>query len=226
MVGRPVQDREHWTLSASRLGVGSVFAILAIGILYLATIALWLIIKAAPLEPIGDPFLAVMEGLTMVSALALLGLGIAIWHFADHARRVYGLVALTLSVIAASLTMAVHFIQLTAIRQLWRAGHLADYRLVWPSAILAVEYFAWDVLVGAMMVFTSFALAGGPKSVPARRTMLVGGVLCLAGVVGPGSGRMVLQNIAVTGYAILLPVACALTARVFRAVAPSNGAAA
>ena len=219
-------DREHWTLSAQRLGIGSAFTLLAVGILYLATIALWLIVEAVPLEPIGDPFLAAMEGLTIASALALLGLVIAIWHFADRAHRVHGLVTLTLGVAAASLTIAVHFVQLTAIRQLWRAGHLADYRLLWPSPILAVEYFAWDVLVGATMVFASFALAGGPKSVPARRALLVGGVLCLAGLVGPGSGRMVLQNIAVIGYAVLLPVGCALTARTFHAVAPSSDAAA
>jgi hypothetical protein len=200
--------------------------LLAVGILYLATIALWLVAEAMPLEPIGDPFLAVMEGLTMVSALALLGLVIAIWHFADRAHRVHGLVTLTLGVVAASLTFAVHFVQLTAIRQLWRAGHVVDYRLLWPSPILAVEYFAWDVLVGATMVFTSSALAGGPKSVPARRAMLMGGVLCLVGVVGPGSGRMILQNIAVAGYALLLPVGCAFTARTFLAAAPSSDAAA
>jgi hypothetical protein len=114
----------------------------------------------------------------------------------------------------------VHFVQLTAIRQLWRAGDLPDYRLVWPSAILAVEYFAWDVLVGATMVLISLALAGGPRSVPARRTMLTGGLLCLAGVVGPASGQMPLQNIAVAGYAIFLPIGCGLMVRVFRAAVP------
>ena len=39
--------------------------------------------------------------------------------------------------------------------------------------------------MGATIVFVSFALAGGPNPVPARRTMLIGGALCLAGVPGP-----------------------------------------
>ncbi len=226
MSGAAVRERRHWTRSTRRLGIGSGIAMLAVGILYLATIALWLFIEATPLEPIGDPFLAVMEGLTMVSALALLGLVTAIWGFAERAHRLPGILTLILGAVAASLTMAVHFVQLTAIRQLWRAGQLPDYRLVWPSTTLAVEYFAWDVLVGGTMVFASFALAGGPKSMPARRAMLIGGALCLLGLVGPGSGRMILQNIAVTGYAIFLPIACALTARIFHSAPPSSDGAA
>ena len=198
---------------------------LAIGIFYLATIALWLFVEATPQEPIGDPFFAVMEGLTMVSALALSGLVTAIWGFAERAHRVQGMLTLSLGALAASLTMAGHIVQLTAIRQLWRAGQLPDYRLVWPSATLAVEYFAWDVLVGGTMIFASFALTGGPGSTPARRAMLIGGALCLLGLVGPGSGRMILQNIAVTGYAIFLQIACALTARIFHSALPSSDGA-
>src|SRR5438477_8024227 len=54
------------------------------------------------------------------------------------------LTALAIGNVAVGLTMGVHFVQLTAIRQLWRAGRLVDYRLVWPSALFAVEYFVWD----------------------------------------------------------------------------------
>ncbi len=108
-----------------------------------------------------------------------------------------------------------HFVQLTAIRQLWRTGQLPDYRLVWPSAIFAVEYFAWDVLVGLSMVFAGISLGGDPRSRHARQALLIGGVLCLAGAAGPLAGRMLLQNVAVVGYALVLPVAGALMARVF-----------
>jgi hypothetical protein len=216
------RERRHWTRHTRRMGIASGTAMLAVGILYLATIALWLVVEATPLEPIGDPFLAVMEGLTIVSALALLGLVTAIWGYAERAYRVHGLLTLTLGALAAALTMAVHFVQLTAIRQLWRAGQLPDYRLVWPSTTLAVEYFAWDVLVGGTMILASFALAGEPGSAPARRTMLIGGALCLLGLVGPATGRMIPQNIAVAGYAVFLPVACALSARIFHSAPPSS----
>lgn len=217
---------ERWSWSARRLGIVSSIGILVVGILYVAVITLWLIIEATPREPIGDPYLAVMEVLTMVSALALLGLVIAIWCFADTARRLPALTALAIGSLAMGLTMAVHFVQLTAIRQLWRAGRLVDYRLVWPSALFAVEYFVWDILVGFTLLAAGFAIAGGPAAKPARGALLIGGVLCLAGVTGPLSGRMSLQNVAVLGYAVVFPIAAALTARMFRAARSSSAAAA
>ena len=216
---------QRWSRSARRLGIASATGILAVGILYVAVITLWLIIEATPREPIGDPYLAVMEVLTMVSALALLGLVFAIWCYADAARRLSALTALSIGSLAAILTMAVHFVQLTAVRQLWRAGHLGDYRLVWPSFLFAVEYFVWDILVGLTMVAAGFALSGGRAARPPRLAFLLGGVLCFVGSVGPFSGRMFVQNLAVLGYALVLPIAGALTVRVFRAAFPSGDGA-
>src|SRR3972149_67324 len=98
MVTRPgVTGSERWSWSARRLGIVSSTGILVVGILYAAVITLWLIIEATPREPIGDPYLAVMELLTMVSAFALLGLVIAIWCFADAARRLLALTALAIA---------------------------------------------------------------------------------------------------------------------------------
>lgn len=221
-----VTASERWSWRARRLGIVSATGLFVVGLVYVAVITLWVIIEATPRAPIADPYLAVMEVLTMVSALALLGLVIAIWLFADAEHLVQALTALAVGSLAAGLTMTVHFVQLTAIRQLWRAGRLVDYRLVWPSALFAVEYFVWDILIGLTMIAVGFALAGGPGARPARRAMLLGGVLCLLGAAGPLSGRMFLQNVAVFGYAVMFPIAGALTARVFRAAQPFNGTAA
>ena len=45
--------------------------------------------------------------------------------------------------------------------------------------------------------------------------MTLAGALCLTGTLGPASGEMRLQGIAIVGYAGVLPVACALLARQF-----------
>ena len=90
-----VTASKRWSLSARRLGIASATGIIVVGILYIAVITLWLIIEATPREPIADPYLAVMEVLTMVSALALLGLVIAIWCFAEAARRLAALTTVT-----------------------------------------------------------------------------------------------------------------------------------
>jgi hypothetical protein len=198
---------------------------LALGALYVATIVVWLLIVATPDAPIGDPFLAVMEVLTIISALTFLALLLAIKCFADDRHRVHALAALALGILATGCTTAVHFVQLTAVRQIWRAGAGADYRLIWPSPQFAVEYLAWDLFIGLALVLASSVLLGGRTSRAAGLALLSSGVLCIAGLAGPLSGRMILQNIAVAGYAIVLPLAAALVARVFRAT-PAHGSAA
>jgi len=215
--------REHGSSDARRLGIVSAVAIAGIGLLYVGVIALWLVVEATPRAPIGDPYLAVMEGLTIASALALVGFVLAIGCFARAARRLHALAALLFGGLGAGLTMTVHFVQLSAVRQLWRAGQLTDYRLVWPSMLFAAEYVAWDLLIGLAMGCAGLSLSTDPKATSARRTLLVGGGLCLAGASGPLSGWMLLQNLSILGYAIVLPAAAVLSARLFYVTRPSTG---
>ena len=49
-----------------------------------------------------------------------------------------------------------------------------------------------------------------------RRGLLVCGVLCLLGVVGPVVGNMRLQLVGVFAYGGVLPVVCLLVSRLFR----------
>lgn len=215
---------ETWSRTAQRVGVASSISLLVVGVSYVAVIGAWLVRERTPSEPIGDPYLAVMEVLTIASALALLGFCSAVASYCDLERRSLALMALGCGTLAAGITMCVHFVQLTAIRQLWESGELNDYRLVWPSMLFSVEYLAWDVLVGLTMLMVAGSL--GRESARGARTVLAtGGVCCLAGVSGPATGQMMLQNIAVFGYAILLPLAAYLMARLFRTASPTSGSA-
>lgn len=200
----------------------SGFALFLVGLLYIAVVAAWLILEGTPSEPIGDPYLAAMELLTIASALALVGLCGALASLCSAKHRVLGLVTLAFGTLAAGLTTSVHFTQLTAVRQLWRSGALSDYRLIWPSPAFAVEYLAWDLLVGITMLLGAATLGHSPARRRARAVLVLGGLCCLAGLSGPASGQMLLQNVAVFGYAILLPVAAYLLARMFIGV-PTSG---
>ena len=198
---------------------------LVIGGLYVATIAVWVVLVRAPRQPISDPFLAIMEVLTLVSAPALVGMLVAVHAFSARAQQVFALAGLCFGVMAAGVTMAVHFLELTAIRQLVRAdeGRLS-YLLVWPSSLLAADYLAWDLFVGLSLVCVSRVFVGDLSLSRARRVMALCGVMCLAGLVGPFSGSIAWQTIAVLGYAVVLPLAAGLIARVFRATAPATTA--
>ena len=133
----------------------------------------------------------------------------AITTYASPARRVYGTLALTFTGLFAGATMLVHIIALTAARQ------LAVPTLVWPSVLYAVELAAWDALLGVALVFVVLTFDTSPRLVWIRRGFATAGILCLVGLIGPALGRMALQRIGIAGYAVVLPVVCALVAREF-----------
>jgi hypothetical protein len=218
--------RDSWTPAARRMGMASAIGLLVIGLWYVATIAVWLVLVRAPRQPISDPFLAIMELLTLVSAPALVGMLVATHAYSARPQQVFALAGLCFGALAAGITMTVHFLELTAIRQLAQAdeGRLG-YLLVWPSSLLAADYLAWDLLVGLSLVCASRVFVGDISLSRARRVMALCGVMCLVGSVGPLSGAIAWQNIAVLGYAAVLPFAAGLIARAFRATAPATAVA-
>jgi hypothetical protein len=92
--------------------------------------------------------------------------------------------------------------------------------------VYAAEPLAWDVFLGLALLFAAPVFdAGGPHRT-VRRSLWVGGALCLAGTVGPAVGHMRLQLLGVLGYAVVLPVIASLLARLFvREGAALDGAA-
>jgi hypothetical protein len=186
-----------------------------VGLLYLGVIGAWLALVRTPAEPIGDPHLLVMEVLTLLSALGIAGWVSAGLLLATPGQRAASLAAFAAGICASALTITVHLVQLTAVRQMWKSGVLADYRLVWPSPLFAVEYVAWDLFVGLAMVFLGLAHRAGGET-RGRVLLLAGGTLCLVGLAGPLSGNMSLQNVALVGYGVLLPLAAYRSIATFR----------
>ena len=107
---------------------------MVVGGLYLIVIAAWLLMEETPSEPIGNPYLAIMEGLTMVSAVAVVGMMLSPPQLRSPVPA----------------------------RQLWLAGDRADYHLVGPPSIFAVESFAWDTLMGGVNGMSDAAGSGCP----------------------------------------------------------------
>ena len=93
-------------------------------------------------RPIGGIVLVAMEILTLLLALVLVVMMAAIHSSAALEWKTNTLVALVFSALFAGISATVHFVQLTALRQLGTAG------LVWPSPMYAAELLAWDVFLG------------------------------------------------------------------------------
>jgi hypothetical protein len=197
---------------ANRLGFWSSAVLAGIGVGYAIVLGAGLA-RHGLREPITDPILAIMEGLTLASAPAIVTLMAAIHERASHERKVYGLAALAFGTLCAGTTSVVHFIELTAVRQIESAG------IVWPSRTYAAELLAWDVFLGLALLFAAPVFSReGERAV--RVGLWLCGALCLAGTIGPATGNMRLQFIGVLGYAVVLPFVSFLLARVFAKGSP------
>lgn len=194
---------------SSRLGSWSAVAVFLIGVAYFVTLTIGFVVHGLS-EPIVDPILAIMEVLTLMSALPMLVIMAAIYGYASVNRKVNGLIALAFTILFAGMTSAVHFVELTALRQLGSGG------IVWPSPVYAVELLAWNLFLGLALLLAAPVFDGGGRERSVRRGLLISGVLCVAGTVGPAVGNMRLQLIGVLGYAGVLPVVCFMLARLFR----------
>ena len=197
------------TTSGNRLGSWSAFAVFLIGVAYLVTLTIGFTVYGLN-EPIVDPVLAVMEVLTLMSAPFIVVMMAAIHDYASIDRKVYGLVALAFAILFVGMTSAVHFVELTALRQRGSGG------IVWPSPEYAVELLAWNLFLGLALLFAALVFDSDGVERSVRRGLLISGVLCVAGIIGPAIGNMRLQLVGVLGYAVVLPVVSFMLARLFR----------
>jgi hypothetical protein len=170
------------TLKTNRLGFWSATTIVGIGVGYLVALAAGFA-RHGLSEPIADPVLSVMEVLTLLSAPPLVTLMAAVYERAETDQKAYGLAALAFATICAGITSAVHFVELTAARQLGGGG------IAWPSRTYAAELLAWDVFLGIALMFAAPTFTGGGLERTVRRSLLACGALCLAGTVGPVCNR-------------------------------------
>lgn len=193
----------------NRLGTWSAVAVFLIGVAYLVTLAIGFRVHGLA-EPIVDPILAVMEILTLMSAPPMVVMMAAVHGYASVDRKIHGEIALAFTILFAGTTSAVHFVELTAARQAGSGG------IVWPSTAYAIELLAWDLFLGLALLFAAAVFDGGGRERGVRRGLLISGILCVAGVVGPAVGNMRLQLVGVLGYAGVLPVVCLMLARLFR----------
>ena len=180
-----------------------------IGVAYAATLVIGFTTRGLS-TPILDPLLAVMEALTICAALVLLVMMAAVHGRAPEDRKTVGALAFVCMSLATGITSAVHFVELTAMRQLGSAS------LVWPSPAYALELLAWDVFLGLSLVFASFTLRERVPENGARRGLFLCGLLCLFGAAGPIAGDMRIQFVGIFAYGGLLPVVCLLLHRLFR----------
>jgi hypothetical protein len=196
-------------MSNNEIGQWSSFGVFLTGLAYIIALMIGFATRGLS-APIVDPLLAVMEILTLIAAPLMLVMMVSIHVRAPDDCKTLSTIALAFMILTTGTTGIVHFVELTAMRQLGSAG------LVWPSSIYAMELLAWDVFLGLSLVFAAFTFEDSGRDRRVRRGLISCGALCLLGVIGPVVGNMRLQLVGVFAYGALLPIVCLLLSRRFR----------
>lgn len=168
-------------------------------------------------DPLPDPYLAVAEVLILVMAPVMVVLMAAVHACAPAHLRMFSLVAFGWMLVAACLTMTVHVVELVVARRVEPEavpGFARLFDFAWPSMLYAVDIVAWDLLLGLSLVFAAVVFSGH-RYRAARRGLLVSGVLCLVGLVGPAIDVLAWRGVGILGYVVAFPVACVALSRAF-----------
>jgi hypothetical protein len=211
----------EWTSTDRRIAMWSATGAATIGVIFVVVGLVGVGARPPSSDPLRqvDPYLAVLEVLMMLFAVVLVVTMAAVCTYAPLERKTFALAALAFVVVFAVLTCGVHFANLTVGRQIPAgASPLLSHELSfeeWPSLAMSLDLLAWDFFLGVSLLCAATVFTG-EASRRVRLSMILAGALCLAGTLGPASGRLSIQYLGIAGYAFALPVACALLAMHFR----------
>ncbi len=196
-------------------------------ILYIPVLVAGFVAAGNMKDPLTDPYLAILEVLILLMAPLMVVMMVAVHAYASVQAKAFSLAALIHMALAAGTTTALHFALLTVGRQL-QPGAIAGgsflFSWKWPSVAYALDILAWDWFLGLALLLAIPIFRGRGRLLGwVRGTLLVGGVLSIAGVVGPAAGEISLRWIGQVGYEAVFPVVCLLIALVFRRAAPTGG---
>ena len=209
------------TQSHRRVGVWSAVTMVMIGVAYIIVGAIGVMARSPSPDPLheDDPYLAILEFLIVLSAVALVSMMAAVYGYSPPSTKTYSLVSLAFMVVLAVLTSSVHFASLTVGRQIESGAMPQLYRQLsfeqWPSVALALDFLAWDFFLGLSLLSAAAVFKGDRLHTNIRITMIVAGSLCIAGTLGPLLGQLRIALLATVGYAFVLPVICVLLAILF-----------
>ncbi len=211
-------SHEGFTPQHRAFGRAAAWAVSVLLVVYAVTTVLGFLSLASPSDPIGDPYFTVMELLIILIAPLMVITMVAVHAYASPGARFYSLMALVFMIILAGITSCVHFVVLSVSHQIEAAGLTGASLLFsfnWPSAVYALDIFAWDWFFALSMLFAAPVFKGGRLETGVRVTMVICGILSLAGLIGVALANMQIRDIGIIGYAMVSVVVFLLLGIVF-----------
>ena len=188
-------DPPLYSPAVRRTGIATAAAVVALLVAYAVTLAVGLLSLASPDDAIGGATLALLEGLILLLAPAMVVLMGAAHAWAPSHAKAFTLLALVFMGAMATVTSGVHAVILVvgsdpAFVADPLAPSLTAFR--WPSVVYALDVLAWDLFFPLAMVSAAAAFAGGRLERAVRAAMLASGALAPA--------DMSVRNVGIVGY--------------------------
>lgn len=209
---------EGFTTQHRAVGRAATWAVFVLGVAYAIVTGLGFLSLQSPQDPIGEPYVTLMELLIVIMAPLYIISMVAVHAYAPPEKKLYSLLALIFMILLAGLTSTIHFIVLTVGPQLaattlpWTS---LFFMWKWPSVAYAVDILAWDWFFALAMLFAAAVFKTGRLEKTVRLLLIVSGVLSLAGLLGVFLADMQVRNVGIIGYAVVAPVAFLLMGMVF-----------
>jgi hypothetical protein len=217
-------SHEGFTIQHRKIGRSAAWAVFFLGAVYAVTTVLGFLSLKSPQDPIGAPFVSIMELLIVLMAPLYVVSMVAVHAYATPELKVYSLTALCFMILLAGLTSSVHFVILTVGHQLEAAG-LTWVPLFlswkWPSVAYTLDILAWDWFFALSMLFAAPVFKESGLEMTVRTLMIVSGVLSFTGLIGVPLADMQVRNIGIIGYGVVTPVVFLLLGIVFGRTQPA-----
>lgn len=185
-------------------------AVLLLGVVYIALIA-WGILSSDPETGlIRDQVRMFMEIATVVSALVLLLLSLALKQAYASQQVFFSEISVVFMTILVTLTSVVHFVSVTVSDRIIAETPLLTplLSLNWPSVLLSIDILAWDMFFGLAFIFMGLSLRQQPALSPTRYLMILSGSLSLVGLIALPFDNMDIRYIGIFGYTVMPIISC------------------
>lgn len=219
-----MRDTTAATITARRrvliIGMWSAWLYVAFGAAYAAAV----VASGATYGNPRDPYWAGAEVIVVVGSPILVILVGAIHDSAPRSARMFTLLAFGWTLIMVALTITVHFVELSVARRIdvqATPGLAHVFGFEWPSLLMAIELLAWHLFLGLALLFAAFGFRRGGKEAVVRIGLIISGVLCLFGLLGPALGNPIWRLPGVLGYGVIFPLVCIMIGIVFKNTADS-----
>jgi len=212
-----------FTPQARALGIAATWITFAVTEVYAVVSGIAFVSQGAAVE--SGPFLSVMALLVVVMGPFLVLSMVAVHAYAAPERKAYSLGALAAMIACVTITSCINFLLLMVSSQPHLFSETFQALFLpckWPAPAFVLDNFVWDWFCGISMLLAAPVFGGSRLKRALRLVLILGGALCLTGLVWIAVSPSQAVFIGIMGWGAAAPIAFLLLANLFVRLQPQT----